>query len=937
MLRPVFAFFHLLVALSLALLPLDVRPTSVRPSFVNVVTDHTWRKPSIPLSEAVHSYLPLIGAFQMSTSWGVNDFGYIGQDNIGSAGLTFDWIEIGDSGEEVGSNTWLEAPGFIEQLGRQAGPVPLGMYFPIFEGQYNSVFIHDGGNLHFGNDYFPAGVETIRGLTFPGGFDSGYYNYVPGQSHVYHQRLTQPDRFVVEFHDLRVCCTDGMATFEIILYRSGDIRIQYLHLGDSEQSHLNVGLSSINESNSLVYPILPADGRVIAFTYPLQPHHSYSPDNQRWSTYTLPRQPYTLELNAVHLVPGENDTQTIFMGGLSTLLRSTTGGREWTVVTPSSNTTAQGDANWNPRRYALSPEFASTEVVFAVGHGLMRSANRGNSWAELGGPNGELFDVAFSPAYAVDRTLAVAGETGLWMSTDSGLTWQNRTTSLGAAGFVMIRFSTDYARDRTLWTATFSGPLYRSTDAGVSWSAVGLPLTQEGSNQQVTVQDLQPAPNPSSPHRLFLLGKRASDDPMGLYYSDDKGTTWTLLSVVSYDSRFIRVDPTDATNSTLFLGVGWNTVHLAPLKRSLDGGITWQSFSQGFPTAEGQVSELVIQREAGNLLALFSNSAGDTWLLGRAPNASNWQTITGTSPSIPTIQPGISVGRVQNTAIMAGRYRSYDGGRTWVSLAQSVPGGILIAAEFSPNYPNDGTVIAENGSVLLRTTDWGVTWSSHGDCHISAFRRQRLIALSPAFHRDRMAYAACGEHIVRSTDAGASWQVVLAGSATNILVSPDFVRDRTIFALMVREAYDTVLNRSTDGGMTWTSFPGPWYVGLLRISPAYATDHTLYAGVNYIGSGGLWRSTDSGVSWSRLPTPVSYFMTGLVLPNNPRNDRSLFLANQFTTDGIAWQSDDKGLTWTDVSSGLGDNRSETYVYHGATDRIYMFNDSGVWWRNMQWR
>jgi photosystem II stability/assembly factor-like uncharacterized protein len=616
------------------------------------------------------TYLPLIRPPAATVPWGSNQFGYVGLDNLGTRDLTFQWIEIAGIGTEVTAEAWSESS--ASDLGRQIGPIPLGMYFPIFDAQYNAVWIHDAGNLHFGNGYYTSETPIVRGLTYP----TGQPNYIPGQSHVYYLRLTQPDRFVVEFRGLSVCCADGTADLEIILYRSGDIRIQYLQLGTHDPTRIQVGISSIFDTDALIYPAPAAAGRIVAFTYPQQPNHTHAPDAQRWYTYTLPRQPYSA-LNAIIPGPGEGITQTLFVGGPGWLLRSETGGRAWTVVTPSSNTTATGGASWNPRHYTLSPDYAETGVVVAVGRGLMRSADRGNSWAELGGPTGGLNDIAFSPAFAADRTVVAIGETGIWISTDAGLTWENHAPTLAGMGLVTIRFSPDYAQDRTLWATTYAGPLYRSSDGGASWSAVALPsATGQASGQAVIARDLQPAPNYGASHLLFLLGQRGSYGSMSLYRSEDAGTSWRLLADVSYDSRLIRVDPTDATNRTLYLGMSIGGGQSRPVvQRSQDGGMTWQPFSQGLLTA-GAVTALSIQPESGHLMALTYNFPFSS-LFTRTPDMPEWHRVTAPSPDLRVVQPGISQDQAGNTLMWAGGYRSDDGGRTWAAHGEAVPGGGL--------------------------------------------------------------------------------------------------------------------------------------------------------------------------------------------------------------------------------------------------------------------
>ena len=882
-----------------------------------------WQEsPEQPADEGTgpRAYLPIIRTAPHSGPWGTNHFGYTGLDNLGTPALAFDWVEIAGSGTEVGTDGYGWKESSMDSLGRQTGPIHLGMYFPAFDVEYNAVWIHDTGSLRFGNGTYTAESTVVKGLTIPGGFATGYYNYVLGQSHVYFKRISQPDRFVVEFRGLGVCCANGTADLEIILYPSGEIRIQYLQLGDHDPSRIQVGLRTIYNTDALVYADEPVAGRVIVFTYPTRPNHTYTPDEGRWYTYALPRQ--LSSLDTLLLGPGDSSLQTLFVGGPGMLLRSETGSLEWTAVTPSNNTTASSGANWNPRHYALSSDYHETGIIMAAGYALTRSANRGSSWAELDGPTGELKDIAFSPAYAADHTIVTVGVSGIWMSTDGGLTWQNRTPGLSDVN--AIRFSPEYARDRTLWVTTYAGPLYRSTNAGASWAALGLPAT----GQPIRVQDLQPAPNYGTSHALFMLGRRDDNQQGSLYRSDNAGTSWTWLANVSDASRLVRVDPTDTTNRTLYLGSYGDA---DPLLRSQDGGTTWQPFSEGLEADMANVTAFAIQPETGRLFALLN-----TGLFSRTPGAPEWQRLTAPSPDLSVVQPGIGTNQAGNTVMLAGGYRSDDGGRTWAAHGNNIAGQNMRAVALSPDYADDGTAIALTDVALLRTTNGGANWSSQAFCVGNPLNGEQRIVFSPGFRDDHTVFVAACDHIARSRDGGVTWQTILSGEPTSIALSPDFAHDGTAFASS--GGYYTTIYRSTDGGATWSSYPGPWTAGLLSVSPAYATDHTLYAAVNNSSSGGLWQSTDAGESWRQMPTTVSNYEDGLIMKPGVARPGSLFLANKFSYYGMAWLSDDEGQTWSNISSGLSVyGQGIAYTYHAGTDRIYRFCDGGMWWRAMGWR
>ena len=83
------------------------------------------------------------------------------------------------------------------------------------------------------------------------------------------------------------------------------------------------------------------------------------------------------------------------------------------------------------------------------------------------------------------------------------------------------------------------------------------------------------------------------------------------------------------------------------------------------------------------------------------------------------------------------------------------------------------------------------------------------------------------------------------------------------------------MRKSTDGGLTWRSFAmttpaAGFYVSELEASPAYATDHTLFA----TGYGGTLRSTTGGETW----TSVGRYSPAYGLAISPN----------YAADGTAW-------------------------------------------------
>ena len=94
------------------------------------------------------------------------------------------------------------------------------------------------------------------------------------------------------------------------------------------------------------------------------------------------------------------------------------------------------------------------------------------------------------------------------------------------------------------------------------------------------------------------------------------------------------------------------------------------------------------------------------------------------------------------------------------------------------------------------------------------------------------------------------------GATQWIVPSPDFARDRLALAAFSSDEYVSgmgTLFATRDDGQTWqmvTGLPDLNTVATLAFSPDFARDRTLFAGFSpYYGGSGVYRSTDGGQTW----------------------------------------------------------------------------------------
>jgi hypothetical protein len=199
-----------------------------------------------------------------------------------------------------------------------------------------------------------------------------------------------------------------------------------------------------------------------------------------------------------------------------------------------------------------------------------------------------------------------------------------------------------------------------------------------------------------------------------------------------------------------------------------------------------------------------------------------------------------------------------------------------------------------NYGSLSYSSDESATWTTVNAWPVKAVARAAHM-LFVAMGQNTLA----GLGIWRSSDDGQTWQPASRGltdlAINRIVISPDFARDDTLFALSQRGVF-----RSTDRGATWVPLADR-YAPLLQeltvnfntiaLSPGFAQDDTVLIG----HSSGLWRSTDRGETWTKIAGGPAANRLAYA------PDGSIVLAINY--DGVH-RSDDGGLSWRSFNEGL---------------------------------
>jgi photosystem II stability/assembly factor-like uncharacterized protein len=599
---------------------------------------------------------------------------------------------------------------------------------------------------------------------------------------------------------------------------------------------------------------------------------------------------------------------------------------------------------------AFSPDFVRDRVMFASllspsgsGGGIYISKDAGRSWRPVtqGLSDWIVSEIAVAPGFPFNGTVfALTWQSGLFRSTDGGVTW-TRTGYQASPPVGMntrtLVISPDFVNDNTLVVSTGEGTSI-SRDGGENWWALV--------ENRATSLAL-------SPDRKFL----GSFNDVGVLRSDDGGTTWQAASRgLRFDvgSRVaLALSPDFSRDRTAFALV--QSSERSAVYRMTDSGMTWQIEISGL-AGKAQVTALAVSPDlARDGLILAGLDSGQL----RVVKVSDlkWSNAPAALDKLNVEAIALSPDYANDQTVFIGGGRtglfvSTNGGKTWQETnfpARDTGVGHLSIA-LSPDYANDKMVFASAGGQAFRSDDGGANWQilSSG---LGSFFPTSAVAVSPRFADDHAVLIGGGfraPRVMRSTDAGQTW------SATNGLLQNNGVPVMAFAPGNGRVAYawadQSGLYRSGDGGAMWTRVFSPtetvdissWSIQSLGISPDFVRDRLMFAG--FVGPQNFRRSADGGATWHPSDiglTPGLLWGSALaVWPDASMRDRLIWLGS----DKGVFRSEDGGVTWKASSAGLpqvgvlalalSPNFSDDHtILAGLVDRgLYISTDGGANWK-----
>lgn len=583
---------------------------------------------------------------------------------------------------------------------------------------------------------------------------------------------------------------------------------------------------------------------------------------------------------------------------------------------------------------SLVPGVADSAVLAALTFREIGPAIMSGRIADIAVPPGS------NPGERLGKTFYVASAAGgVWKTTNAGVTYSpifddQRVSSIGAVAVApsnadIVWVGTGEANN--LRSSSWGDGVYRSTDAGRTWTHMGLPESQHIARIVV---------HPRDENTVFVAAMGplwAGGGERGFYKTTDGGRSWrNSLAAGPYTGvTDIALDPRDPNviYATTYQRDrrAWSFVGGGPesgIWKSTDGGESWSELTNGLPTTDmGRIGIAVSQSLPATLYATVDAEPATGGIYRSDDAGASWRRVNELQ-SIPwffgqiRIDP-LDVERIYHLGVNLSV--SDDGGRTFRRIAGNTHADHH--AMWIDPYDSDHIILGNDGGLYL-SHDRGTTWDFALNLPVATFYAVGVDMRDPYWiyggTQDNGTYGAPSSTRTNTGVTSADWVRVAGGDG--FYAGADPVDHNIVYA----ESQNGALQRFNFETQERKAIRPPAEEGVRHrynwMAPLVISPHdraTLYFAANHV-----FRSRDHGDSWERVGPDLtrqvqrdSLPIMGLNGPGGHRRNEGVAdfgtistidesplragLLYAGTDDGLVQVSEDDGASWRRVDSFPG--------------------------------
>lgn len=626
------------------------------------------------------------------------------------------------------------------------------------------------------------------------------------------------------------------------------------------------------------------------------------------------------------------DPNTIYLGAASGgVWKTTNAGASWDAVfeeQPILNVGSIAIQQSNPSVVWVGTGEGNPRNSVSLGEGLYKTIDAGKSWKRMGlEKTRNIHRIIVDPsnpntvyAGAIGNPYAEHPERGLFKTTNGGETWDKilyTNDTSGVADMIMDPsnpnklFVAMWQHRRTPWSLSSGGPgsgLYMTFDGGKTWKQLGekegLPAGNLG-RIGLTISR-------SNPNRVYALVEATKN---GLYKSDDGGQTWSLMnsnpefvSTRPFYFQEIACDPqnenrvwliyqmiskSDDAGKNFEVVIPYNGIHP-------DHHAFWIHPTNPNFIIDGNDGGIGITRDKGK-----------TWLFDEKLPVGQFYHI-----NVDNEMPYNVMGGMQDNGSWRGPAYTWMSGGIKNYYWDNLWGGD--GFDVMPDKDDASWVFAmsQGGSVGRYNVKTGESWyvkPPAPDLKTTLrFNWNAAIAQDP-FSNSTIYFGS--QHLHRSTNKGASWEIISPDLSTNDSAKID---------------------QRNNGGISIDITGAENYCTIITIAPSSKDKNVIWAGTD---DGNVQLTKDGGKTWTNFRGKIPGLPVGAWIPQIQASRfnaaEAFVVANDYRRGDFKpyiFRTNDFGKTWTRL---LDDKKAVGYalcVLQDPTEPNLIFagTEQGLW-------
>ncbi len=523
---------------------------------------------------------------------------------------------------------------------------------------------------------------------------------------------------------------------------------------------------------------------------------------------------------------------------------------------------------------------------------------------------------------------------GVWKTTDAGTTWTNvsdgyfKVASMGAMEVSQSNPDVVYAgtgSSKIRSNVSIGRGIYKSTDAGRSWTFLGL----RDSGQISTVRV-----HPSNPDVVYVaaLGNPfVPNKERGIFRSTDGGKTWKHVLFISDSVGAADLEIQPGNPKVLFACMWhgqrkpWTIISGAKeggIYKSTDGGDTWNKLGGGLPNELfGRANVAISNSKPERIYALIEAKPGAG--LYRSEDAgARWSLVNGSAQIItrPFYYTTLGVDPNDSDAVWIGDegwFKSTDGGKTM--RRSPVPHG--------DNH--DVWINPKDSQLMIQANDGGANVSLDGGRTWSTQSNQPTAEIYQVAVDNQYPYRVYGAQqdnttvIAPSRALGDGLEFRIGPGCETGPIMPNLDNPDMVYGGCKGQFSKQFLSTTNEmrywigAESLYGNGGGTLMYRFQRVSPMEVSPHdqkTVYYGSQY-----LHRSHDGGVTWEKISPDLTAHPEGTQGPSGEPITRDATGEEVYSTlYSIRESPVKKGVIWTGSNDGP----------------IYVTRDDGKTWANV---